>query len=146
MPSEPIIIRSGLGPAPEPGSLRLSQVPAGLIARTDSTRSSMWVSTVAKWFPDKKGLVTGVVVMGFGVGAFMMSKLLAPLLLESNKGDLVPVFISLGVFFAVVLLPVTLLIRNPPAGWSVSGAAKAALAGLAAAVRPPAAPAGQPPA
>jgi amidase len=73
------------------------------------------VSTVAKWFPDKKGLVTGVVVMGFGVGAFMMSKLLAPILVASSKGDLVPVFISLGVFFAVVLLPVTLTLRNPPA-------------------------------
>ena len=51
MPSEPISIRSGEGPAPEPGSRRLSQVPRGVIARTDSTRSSMWVSSVAKWPP-----------------------------------------------------------------------------------------------
>ena len=43
IPSEPISIRSGLGPAPEPGSLRLSQIPLGVTARTDSTRSSMWV-------------------------------------------------------------------------------------------------------
>jgi OFA family oxalate/formate antiporter-like MFS transporter len=73
------------------------------------------VSTVAKWFPDKRGLVTGVVVMGFGVGAFVMSKVLAPLLLGSTKGDLVPVFVSLGVFFGVVLLPVTWFLQNPPA-------------------------------
>ena len=73
------------------------------------------VSTVAKWFPDKRGLVTGVVVMGFGVGAFVMSKVLAPLLLVATKGDLVPVFVSLGVFFGVVLLPVTWLLQNPPA-------------------------------
>src|SRR5262247_1075089 len=79
------------------------------------------VSTVAKWFPDKKGLVTGVVVMGFGVGAFMMSKLLAPLLLSGMKGDLVPVFLSLGVFFAVVLLPVTLFLDNPPPGYAPGG-------------------------
>ena len=51
MPSEPISIRSGLGPAPDPGSRRLSHSPAGVIARTDSTRSSMWVQTVAKWPP-----------------------------------------------------------------------------------------------
>ena len=51
IPSEPISIRSGLGPAPEPGSRRLSQSPAGVIARTDSTRSSMWVSLVAKCPP-----------------------------------------------------------------------------------------------
>src|SRR4029079_4910055 len=73
------------------------------------------VSTVAKWFPDRRGLVTGVVVMGFGVGAFVMSKVLAPLLLGSTKGDLVPVFVSLGVLFGVVLLPVTWVLQKPPA-------------------------------
>jgi OFA family oxalate/formate antiporter-like MFS transporter len=72
------------------------------------------VSTVAKWFPDKKGLVTGVVVMGFGVGAFVMSKVLAPLLLAASRGDLVPVFMGLGVFFAIVLVPVALFLKNPP--------------------------------
>ena len=36
------------------------------------------VATVAKWFPDKKGLATGIVVMGFGVGALLLSKGLAP--------------------------------------------------------------------
>ena len=87
------------------------------------------VSTVAKWFPDKKGLVTGVVVMGFGVGAFMMSKLLAPILIASSKGDLVPVFISLGVFFAVVLLPVTLTLRNPPTTITPSVGAGSQVAG-----------------
>ena len=40
------------------------------------------VATVAKWFPDKKGLATGIVVMGFGVGAFLLSKGLAPLLVS----------------------------------------------------------------
>ncbi len=72
------------------------------------------VSTVAKWFPDKKGLVTGVVVMGFGVGALVMSKVLAPLLLIRNNDDLVPVFLSLGVFFGVVLVPVSWFLQNPP--------------------------------
>ena len=31
------------------------------------------VATTAKWFPDRKGLATGVVVMGFGIGAFLLS-------------------------------------------------------------------------
>jgi OFA family oxalate/formate antiporter-like MFS transporter len=81
------------------------------------------VSTVAKWFPDKRGLVTGVVVMGFGVGAFVMSKVLAPLLLSATKGDLVPVFVSLGVLFGVVLLPVTWFLQNPPADRSAPATA-----------------------
>jgi OFA family oxalate/formate antiporter-like MFS transporter len=86
------------------------------------------VSTVAKWFPDKRGLVTGVVVMGFGVGAFVMSKVLAPLLLTSTKGDLVPVFVSLGVLFAIVLLPVTSVLQNPPPELSAPAAASQATA------------------
>ena len=33
------------------------------------------VATASKWFPDKQGFVTGMVVMGFGLGALMMSKI-----------------------------------------------------------------------
>ena len=51
VPSDPMSIRSGEVPAPEPGSRRDSHTPAGVTARTDSTRSSMWVYTVAKWPP-----------------------------------------------------------------------------------------------
>jgi OFA family oxalate/formate antiporter-like MFS transporter len=94
------------------------------------------VSTVAKWFPDKRGLVTGVVVMGFGVGAFVMSKVLAPLLLSSSKGDLVPVFVSLGVLFGVVLVPVAWFLQNPPEEQSSpSAAARAASEPLEPATR-----------
>ena len=44
------------------------------------------VATVAKWFPDRKGLVTGMVVMGFGLGALLMSKVFAPWLLSVTGG------------------------------------------------------------
>ena len=47
MPSEPITMRSGLGPAPDPGKRRDSHQPCGVHMRTDSTKSSMWVWLVA---------------------------------------------------------------------------------------------------
>ena len=72
------------------------------------------VATVAKWFPDRKGLATGIVVMGFGIGAVVLSKGLAPLLVVETKGDLPLVFIWLGVVFAVVLLPCSWALRDPP--------------------------------
>ena len=72
------------------------------------------VATVAKWFPDKKGLATGIVVMGFGVGAFLLSKGLAPLLVSHLAGDLADVFFGLGAIFACVLIPCSLLLSNPP--------------------------------
>ena len=72
------------------------------------------VATVAKWFPDRKGLATGVVVMGFGVGALVLSKALAPVLLLQVEGDLPTVFLALGLVFAVILIPSSLMLGDPP--------------------------------
>ncbi len=71
------------------------------------------VVTVAKWFPDKRGLATGIVVMGFGIGALLLSKILAPFLVVRADGDLASVFMWLGVVFACILIPCSLMLRNP---------------------------------
>ena len=72
------------------------------------------VATVAKWFPDRKGLATGIVVMGFGVGAFLLSKGLAPFLIVRTAGALPEVFIWLGIIFALILIPCSLALSDPP--------------------------------
>ena len=81
------------------------------------------VATVAKWFPDHKGLVTGIVVMGFGVGAFLLSKGLAPLLVVRTGEDLAQVFLWLGIIFACLLIPCSLLLSDPPASAPPAAAA-----------------------
>ncbi|WP_419164680.1 OFA family MFS transporter [Candidatus Palauibacter sp.] len=73
------------------------------------------VATAAKWFPDRKGLVTGIVVMGFGIGALLLSKGLAPLLVLQTEGDLAQVFLWLGIVFACILIPSSLVLDDPPA-------------------------------
>ena len=80
------------------------------------------VATVAKWFPDRKGLATGIVVMGFGVGAFLLSKGLAPFLIVQVDGQLPLVFVWLGVIFACILIPCSLALSNPPESQSLAGA------------------------
>ena len=82
------------------------------------------VATVAKWFPDKKGLVTGMVIMGFGFGALLMSKLFAPFLYERTGGNLVMVFAFLGVGFMVATVAVASVLRNPPPGFAVGPAGR----------------------
>ena len=72
------------------------------------------VATTVKWFPDSKGLATGTVVMGFGVGAFLLSKVLAPSLVRYTEGDLPLIFTSLGIVFAAILLPCSFVLANPP--------------------------------
>ncbi len=79
------------------------------------------VATVAKWFPDRKGLATGIVVMGFGVGALLLSKVLAPVLVLQTRGELPALFVSLGLIFACILVPASLLLRDPPPGFAPGG-------------------------
>ena len=73
------------------------------------------VATAAKWFPDKKGLVTGMVVMGFGFGALLMSKCIAPLLMAAFDGRLPLVFAGSGAIVGGAGLVAALFMRNPPA-------------------------------
>lgn len=71
------------------------------------------VATIANWFPGSKGLSTGLVVMGFGLGAMFLSVILAPILLTVTKQDLTSTFLYLGVFFACVLIPSSFFVTNP---------------------------------
>jgi len=73
------------------------------------------VATVAKWFPDKKGLVTGMVVMGFGFGALLMSKVIAPALDAACNHQLPLVFAGTGLLVGVTSLIAATFLRNPPA-------------------------------
>jgi MFS transporter, OFA family, oxalate/formate antiporter len=50
------------------------------------------VTTVAGWFPDKKGFATGVIVMGFGLGALFMSKVFAPISMNITSNNVALTF------------------------------------------------------
>jgi len=71
------------------------------------------VATVAKWFPHRRGLATGIVVMGFGVGALLLSKGLAPALLAFSGGDLTATFLWLGIVFGCMVIPASLGLSDP---------------------------------
>jgi OFA family oxalate/formate antiporter-like MFS transporter len=86
------------------------------------------VATAAKWFPDKKGLVTGMVVMGFGFGALLMSKCIAPALSAAFDGRLPLVFAGAGAIMGGAGLVAALFMRNPPAVATGSAMANAGAA------------------
>ena len=84
------------------------------------------VATVAKWFPDKQGLVTGMVVMGFGFGALLMSKVIAPALEAAFPNQLPMVFAGSGLLLGATSLLASSFLRNPAAtAASVTGDEKA---------------------
>jgi OFA family oxalate/formate antiporter-like MFS transporter len=79
------------------------------------------IATAAKWFPDKKGFITGMVVMGFGFGALLMAKVLAPIFMATFSGNVSQVFTALGILMLVLTLPAGYFLTNPPAGFVPTG-------------------------
>ena len=72
------------------------------------------VATVSKWFTEKQGLATGMVVMGFGLGALVMSKLLAPLFMQLSNGSLSTTFLYIGLTLLIVLPFSAAFLQLPP--------------------------------
>ncbi|HET6936385.1 MAG TPA: OFA family MFS transporter [Candidatus Angelobacter sp.] len=76
------------------------------------------VATLVKWFPDKRGLMTGVAVCGYGAGALVMSPVAARLI--TSRG--VPfTFMALGVVYLIVVIITAQFYANPPQGWTLPG-------------------------
>ncbi len=86
------------------------------------------IAVGVKWFPDRKGLITGLAVAGFGFGATIWVKLAG-----SWFGGLIntvsvfglpgvqSVFLIYGVIFAVLVLLGSSVMRNPPEGYTPAG-------------------------
>lgn len=84
------------------------------------------IAACVKWFPDLKGLITGLAVAGFGGGAFLFIKL------AGNWGGLLAAegvahtFLTYAAIFAVVVTMGASLLRNPPPEWQPAGWSPAA--------------------
>jgi len=82
------------------------------------------VSTLIKWFPDRRGMATGMAIMGFGGGAMIGSPLAALLMNHYQTPTSVGVwetFVTLGVIYFVFMLGGAFGYRLPPTGWKPAG-------------------------
>ncbi len=76
------------------------------------------VATLVKWFPERRGLMTGVAVCGYGAGALVMSPVAARLIISRG----VPfTFEALGAVYLVLVVAAAQFYANPPAGWKPAG-------------------------
>lgn len=76
------------------------------------------IGTCQKWFPDKRGLVTGIVVSALGFGGLVFTPVAETLI----KGyGVLNTFAILGVLFVVVTVVGSIFIKNPPEGFKPQG-------------------------
>ena len=76
------------------------------------------VSTLVKWFPDRRGLATGLAIMGFGFSAAIASPVMDYLI--TNHG-VAATFYTLGAVYFIIMLLSSLYLEKPPEGFSPEG-------------------------
>jgi OFA family oxalate/formate antiporter-like MFS transporter len=76
------------------------------------------VAVLVKWFPDRRGLITGIAVGGFGLGALVTAPL-ATRMIQSI--GVLPTFAWLGAGFLVVTMVTGFFMQNPPEGYRPAG-------------------------
>ncbi len=76
------------------------------------------VAVLVKWFPDSRGLITGIAVGGFGAGALVTAPLATHLI---QSVGVLQTFAYLGVAYLVVTMVTGYFMQNPPDGWTPEG-------------------------
>ena len=76
------------------------------------------VATLVKWFPDRRGMITGIAVAGFGAGALIAAPVATALI--ERVGPL-QTFAILGVVYLVAVSAAGTFMRNPPPGFQPPG-------------------------
>jgi MFS transporter, OFA family, oxalate/formate antiporter len=76
------------------------------------------ISVLVKWFPDRRGLMTGVAVGGFGAGALVTAPVATHLI---QSVGVLHTFAYLGIAYLIVTCAAGWFMTNPPAGWQPAG-------------------------
>jgi len=76
------------------------------------------IAVLVKWFPDRRGLITGIAVGGFGAGALVVAPLATRLI---QSVGVLHTFEYLGIVYLVVTIGAGFFMQNPPAGWKPEG-------------------------
>lgn len=84
------------------------------------------VSTLVKWFPDRRGLATGMAVLGFGAGSLICSPIAARLIDALGVSS---TFYILGTVYFILMMSGALYIVKPPEGWMPKGMQERASSG-----------------
>ncbi|MHA1793464.1 MAG: L-lactate MFS transporter [Promethearchaeota archaeon] len=80
------------------------------------------IACASKWFPDKKGLINGLAVAGFGAGAFIFNYVFDALLTDTPSTATISLnFIVSGIIMGAMVAGGALFLKNPPEGYKPEG-------------------------
>lgn len=82
------------------------------------------VAVLVKWFPDLRGLITGIAVGGFGAGALVTAPLASRLI---QQVGVLQTFAYLGIGYLVISMAAGYFMQNPQDGWKPDGWTPSAL-------------------
>jgi OFA family oxalate/formate antiporter-like MFS transporter len=101
-------------------SLPLMYVAYGSLGVGVGMGYSCPLSCCVKWFPDKRGLVSGIAVAGFGAGTFIFAQV-GTAIIGSDFAGLGDAYLILGVIFLAMVLAGAQLLSDPPANYCPAG-------------------------
>lgn len=81
------------------------------------------MSSVSAWFPDKPGLISGVLLMGFGMSSFLVGKVYTALTPSDGGEGWRSSFLVLGIVLCAVLAVAACFIAKPDSSWTLPAAA-----------------------
>ena len=79
------------------------------------------IVTCQKWFPDKRGLVTGIIVSALGFGGLVFTPVAEALIKRNGGNDVLSTFAIFGVLFVFITVLGSFFIKNPPEGFKPEG-------------------------
>lgn len=90
------------------------------------------IACMSKWYPDKKGMITGLVVSFLGAGGLVFTPIAKGLITSYGVLD---TFAIIGILFGALVVGASFFLKNPPEGYKPAGWTPPAAGSVAAVVR-----------
>lgn len=125
-----VLFLAGFCLASKAESLLMLYLGFGVLAGTASGISyNAVMSSISAWFPDKPGLISGLLLMGFGMSSFLVGKVYTALTPSDGSGAWRTSFLVFGILLCIVMLLAGFFVKKPDRSFAPPAAAKGKVVG-----------------
>jgi OFA family oxalate/formate antiporter-like MFS transporter len=113
-----VIASVSVGSTTTSGSFPMMYIAYALLGIGVGIGYSAPLAACLKWFPDKRGLIAGIAVAGFGAGSLIFAQVAKFII---NSSGISTAYLVLGVIFLIMVVVGAMLLVNPPQGYVPAG-------------------------